>query len=117
MVAHGSTLWKLLMLNARHLISSHADRPVIAPPEIVRLAKPRWQFTFLQHGVIKDDLSGWLNPKVIDTFVTSTRQEHESIAGDDNGYVFTSKEVQLTGLPRFDKLRRIGLRVPEDNGI
>ena len=38
-VTHGSTLWKLLMLNARHLISSHADVPVIAPPEIVRLAR------------------------------------------------------------------------------
>ena len=113
-VAHGSTLWKLLMLNARHLISSHADLPVIAPPEIVRLAKPTWQFTFLQHGVIKDDLSSWLNPKLIDTFVTSTRQEHESIAGDDNAYVFTGKEVKLTGLPRFDKLRRIGRGVPED---
>ena len=36
-VAHGSTLWKLLMLNARHLISSHADVPVMAPPEILRL--------------------------------------------------------------------------------
>lgn len=114
LVAHGSTLWKMLMLNARHLISSHADLPVVAPPAIVRLGRPTWQFTFLQHGVIKDDISGWLNPKVIDTFVTSTRQEHESIAGDDNAYVFTSKEVKLTGLPRFDKLRRIGKSVPED---
>lgn len=113
-IAHGSTLWKLLMLNARHVISSHADVPVMAPPAIVRLAEPSWQFTFLQHGVIKDDLSGWLNPKPIDTFITSTRQEYESIAGDDNPYVFTSKEVQLTGLPRFDKLRRIGRAVGEE---
>lgn len=112
-VAHGSTLWKLLMLNARHLISSHADRPVMEPPEILRLAEPSWQFTFLQHGVIKDDLSGWLNRKPIDTFVTSTRQEYESVAGDGNAYLFTPKEVQLTGLPRFDKLRRIGASVPE----
>lgn len=113
-VAYGSTLWTLLMLNARHLISSHADRPVIAPAEILRLAEPTWQFTFLQHGVIKDDLSGWLNPKRIDTFVTSTRQEYDSIAGDESAYVFTSMEVQLTGLPRFDKLRRVGSAVPPE---
>lgn len=113
-VAHGSTLWKLLMLNARHLISSHADVPVMAPPEILRLTDPTWQFTFLQHGVIKDDLSAWLNPKAIDTFVTSTRQEYDSITADDNAYVFTSKEVQLTGLPRFDKLRRIGAGIPPE---
>lgn len=113
-VAHGSTLWKLLMLNARHLISSHADVPVMRPPEIVRLTDPTWQFTFLQHGVIKDDISGWLNGKSIDTFITSTRHEYDSIAGNGNSYVFTAKEVQLTGLPRFDKLRRIGASIPPD---
>ena len=46
--------------------------------------------------------------------MTSTRQEYDSIAGDGNSYVFTSKEVQLTGLPRFDKLRRIGRSVPAE---
>jgi CDP-glycerol glycerophosphotransferase (TagB/SpsB family) len=101
------------MLNARHLISSHADVPVIRPPEILRLAVPGWKYTFLQHGVIKDDLSGWLNPKPIDTFITSTRQEYDSIAGDENAYVFTGKEVQLTGLPRLDKLLRLGQSIPE----
>ncbi len=113
-VPHGSLLWKLLMLNAQHLISSHADVPIIRPPEIVRLARPGWRFTFLQHGVIKDDLSGWLNPKAIDLFVVSTPQEYASITGDDSPYVFTSKEVIRTGLPRFDRLRQIGRRITED---
>jgi hypothetical protein len=113
-VAHGSTVWKLLMLNASHLISSHADGAVIAPREVTRLIDPTWRFTFLQHGVIKDDLSEWLNPKRIDTFITSTTGEYESIAGDGNRYVYSPKEVQLTGLPRFDKLRRIGRSVPEE---
>ncbi len=27
------------------------------------IPKPTWKFTFLQHGVIKDDISGWLNAK------------------------------------------------------
>src|SRR5699024_9017629 len=36
-IAHGSLRWKLLMLNAAHLISSHADGPVVAPPSLRRL--------------------------------------------------------------------------------
>ncbi|WP_183407764.1 bifunctional glycosyltransferase/CDP-glycerol:glycerophosphate glycerophosphotransferase [Nocardioides marmoriginsengisoli] len=112
-VAYGSLRWKLLLLNAEHLVSSHADQPVTAPREITEGlgVRPEWRFTFLQHGVIKDDLSNWLNPKSIDTFVTSTRAEQESIAGDHNGYAYSSREARLTGLPRFDRLREIGARV------
>ncbi|MFP5283840.1 MAG: CDP-glycerol:glycerophosphate glycerophosphotransferase, partial [Actinomycetes bacterium] len=115
LVAHGSLTWKLLMLNCQHLISSHADVPVMSPPAITRLARPSWRFTFLQHGVIKDNLSAWLNPKEIDLFVVSSQPEYASIAGDDTGYRYTSREVKLTGLPRFDRLRQIGLRVPEED--
>lgn len=113
-VAHGSLRWKLLMLNASHLISSHADGAVVTPPAITRLVEPTWRFTFLQHGVIKDDLSNWLNPKPIDVFVVSTPQEYASIAGDDNRYRYSSREVQLTGLPRFDKIRAVGARFPPE---
>jgi CDP-glycerol glycerophosphotransferase (TagB/SpsB family) len=106
------------MVNAKHLISSHADVPVMRPPAILRFMQPTWRFTFLQHGVIKDDLSQWLNGKKIDLFVTSTTAEHESIAGDHNAYVFTSKETKLTGLPRFDRLREQGNQVrPEERDL
>jgi glycosyltransferase involved in cell wall biosynthesis len=105
LLAHGSLRWKLAMINAAHLISSHVDVPIQQPPALkAHLPRPRWRFTFLQHGVIKDDLSRWLNPKQIDLFVTSTPGEYESIAGDGSPYVFTGKEVALTGLPRFDRL-------------
>lgn len=113
LVAFGSTQWKLLMLNARHLISSHADAPVVRPPDLAFVA-PTWRFTFLQHGVIKDDLSLWLNRKPIDVFVTSTAQEHASICADGTGYRFTDLETVLTGLPRFDRLREQAAAVPED---
>jgi len=58
----------------------------------------------LQHGVTKDDLSAWLNTKVIDCFVTAAKPEYKSIALDNNKYKFTSKEVVLTGFPRHDNL-------------
>lgn len=111
-IAHGSLRWKLTMANCRHLISSHVDVPIVRPPALMPWLRPDWSFTFLQHGVIKDDLSGWLNPKSIDLLVTSTPQEYASIAGDHTPYVLTTKEVKLTGLPRFDRLRRLGERFP-----
>ena len=113
-VGYGTLAWKLLMLNCEHLISSHVDVPVVRPADLATLIpKPAWKFTFLQHGVIKDDISGWLNPKRIDLFITSTPAEHTSIVGDDTRYAFTTKQVQRTGLPRFDRLRELGQRVGE----
>ena len=114
LVPHGSLMWKLLMLNAQHLVSSHADNPVTRPPDLLKLTRPTWRFTFLQHGVIKDDLSQWLNPKAIDLFITSTQPEYHSIAADHTAYAFTTKETKLTGLPRFDRLRQKGLAVPAE---
>ncbi|MGH8963407.1 MAG: bifunctional glycosyltransferase/CDP-glycerol:glycerophosphate glycerophosphotransferase, partial [Jatrophihabitantaceae bacterium] len=115
MIPHGGVLWRLLMLNCAHLISSHADAPVHRPPAIMRMKpEPQWTFTFLQHGVIKDDLSSWLNPKKFDLFVTSTPQEQESIVGDNTRYSYTSREARMTGLPRFDRLRELGAKVGVD---
>ncbi len=110
-LAHGSLRWKLAMANAQHLISSHVDTPIVRPPALRSVIKPRWRFTFLQHGVIKDDISNWLNAKPVDLFITSTPQELASITGDHTPYVFTTKEVKLTGMPRFDRLRDLGARI------
>ncbi|MGN6251187.1 MAG: bifunctional glycosyltransferase/CDP-glycerol:glycerophosphate glycerophosphotransferase [Marmoricola sp.] len=118
LVAHDSLQWRLLMANAAHLISSHADDAVLAPAAILEFTRPSWQTTFLQHGVIKDDLSVWLNAKPIDTFVTSTVAERASIVEDHTPYVFTTREVVLTGLPRFDRLSAAAAAVrPEDRDL
>lgn len=100
----GSLAHKMALLNARHLISSHADHYVLS--YLPRRYYPdllRFEFTFLQHGVIKDDLSGWLNSKNIARFICSAQAEWESIAADSN-YKFSAREVALTGLPRHDSL-------------
>jgi glycosyltransferase involved in cell wall biosynthesis/CDP-glycerol glycerophosphotransferase (TagB/SpsB family) len=94
----------LALLNAKYLISSHADVYVYDRlPARFFGDLLNFKFVFLQHGVIKDDLSGWLNSKPIACFVTSTKAEFESIA-DDGPYIFSRKEVVLTGLPRHDAL-------------
>ena len=53
-------------------------------------------------------------PKDIEIFVTSTRAEYESIAGDHTAYRYTARETKLTGLPRFDRLAREGNRFPPE---
>ena len=116
-VAYGSRRWLRLMLNCTDVISSHADVPVVRPPAVVRAlwpGKPRWRVSFLQHGVIKDDLSAWLNPKRLDLFVVSTPGELASVVGDGSSYAYTSKEVVLTGLPRFDRLLEQARAVPPE---
>ena len=113
LVAHGGVRWRFLMLNCIHLVSSHVDHPVHRPAAILRMnPNPRWRFSFLQHGVIKDDLSRWLNPKQVDLFVTTTPQEQQSVAGNGTRYSYTSREARMTGLPRFDRLRELGMQVP-----
>src|SRR5581483_749432 len=41
-------------------------------------------------------------------FLTSTRDEYESIAGPGNRYRYCSLEIALTGLPRHDRLLKLG---------
>ena len=114
LVAHDSVRWRVLMCQALHLLSSHCDVPVMQPPAIRELVNPRWRFTFLEHGVIKDDLSGWLNGKDFDLFVTSTPAEHAFLAGDHSTFRLTTREAVMTGLPRFDRLHEKGAAFPPD---
>ncbi|ELF7387106.1 CDP-glycerol glycerophosphotransferase family protein, partial [Campylobacter coli] len=98
LVEFGSFEFERIIKKASKVISSHSDE------YLTRYITPRQQFIFLQHGVTKDDLSRWLNQRKIDTFITSTKAEYESIAGDFNHYKFSTKEVVLTGLARWDAL-------------
>ena len=102
LIAHGSLLWKLLCLNATHMISSHVDEYVVNP--FPRRGGWRWRYVFLQHGVTQADLSRWLDSKTIDVLVTASQDEHAAIAGDGARYAFTTRETVLTGFPRHDRL-------------
>ncbi|WP_144581909.1 CDP-glycerol glycerophosphotransferase family protein, partial [Campylobacter coli] len=97
-----SFYFKYLIYKADKIISSHVDKYIFNALGGDTLKTK--DFIFLQHGVIKDDLSRWLNQRKIDTFITSTKAEYDSIAGDFNHYKFSTKEVVLTGLARWDAL-------------
>jgi len=111
LVDYGSVEFAALILSAEQVASSHADR-FISDPLPKRFGRRSWNFTFLQHGVIKGDISGWLNGKAIATFVTSTQDEYDYVTGP-SPFRFGAKEVRLTGLPRFDALLAQDAAVPE----
>ncbi|WP_447866510.1 CDP-glycerol glycerophosphotransferase family protein [Rahnella bonaserana] len=103
LVAFGSDTHESILKSCSKVISSHVDKYVtnyLGP----KMLSGR-HFIFLQHGVIHNDLSDWLNQKEnIDVLVTTSPMEYEAICGDNTHYKFTDKNVKLTGLPRHDKL-------------
>lgn len=104
--------FRILYLLSDVNISSHADEFIIDPffdektTDVFRNLVYRPKYVFLQHGVIKDDLSDWLNRfnKDISGFITAAYDEYRSIL--EYNYFYTEKEVWLTGLPRHDRLYR-----------
>ena len=107
-VSSYSHLHKFLLLLSQCVVSSQTDRVFRNPFDdryhMYRDMIANTPFVFLQHGVIKDDLSGWLQrgKQQLSGFVTSARPEYDSILNGE--YHYTEKELWLTGLPRFDYL-------------
>lgn len=106
-VDHGSVLYRIAFLRANLIISSAGDEWVINAfgrrRDIIKDLFG-FKYVFLQHGVIKDDLSEWLNryKKNIRLFVTSAKREYNSVIEGNYGYSETV--VKLTGMPRHDCL-------------
>ncbi len=112
LVPYGSDESVLLVLNAAYKLSSHANWNVEFPVSRRRYGSGNAKFVYLQHGVIKDDMSRWINGKNIAAMVTTTRGEHESIAGDNSVYRLSNHQAKLVGLPRYDALRTAALAAP-----
>ena len=99
---------KLMHLLCDINISSSADGVTVNPydghHDALRDLLTHQRFVFLQHGIIQDDLSNWLNRfnKDFAGFVTAAASEYTSIVEGDYGY--PRETIWLTGLPRFDLL-------------
>ncbi|MGQ0843700.1 MAG: bifunctional glycosyltransferase/CDP-glycerol:glycerophosphate glycerophosphotransferase [Sporichthyaceae bacterium] len=112
LIPHGSRRHTMALLNARHLLSSHADHYVVKPLDKKGVGNGNWRFTFLQHGVTMDDLSTWLNGKPIDLVICATPDEQATIVADGTAYRFNTLDTPLTGFPRHDRLWRLGESTP-----
>lgn len=102
-----SMKYKILFLAASKIISSQASDYIInAFDKKKRFIKDmyRFDFIFLQHGILKDDLSSWLNKssKDIRIFVTSGKPEYDSLL--NGNYHYGPDIVKLTGMTRYDYL-------------
>ncbi|UKH17062.1 CDP-glycerol glycerophosphotransferase family protein [Actinobacillus pleuropneumoniae] len=102
--------FNLIKHNSKHHLNALKQASALISSQIGGITEPfkdlrrEYKIIFLQHGVIKDDLSGWLNNVHMDMMLTSTHQEYNSIARNYSPYIYGEKEIKLTGLPRFDSL-------------
>ncbi len=109
-----SVMFRLMTLQSTNVISSQASEYILNPYEgdyKYMSDLYNYNFVFLQHGITKDDISGWLNKtnKNIKLFVTAGKPEYRSII--DGDYFYDENVVRLTGFPRFDNLARMGKNV------
>lgn len=100
--------YKLLVLLSKRRISSQLEEKIMNPIICERYIKDilfNSKIVFLQHGIIKDDLSRCYNrfEQNMDIFVTSAKKEYESIAYNP-AYGCGESVTKLLGLARFDKL-------------
>ena len=106
--------WKI-MKNAEYVFTSHCDNLNLHPWyylerkfQLKYMRKyqinSQYKLVFLQHGVIRSDLSSWLGTKKYFRFITSSPYEKLSLLSIPN-YRLTENEVVLTGLARWDYLK------------
>ena len=106
-IAAGSEEHKLMACHAEKIISSQADAVVINPfhkKEKFYNGLFSAKAYFLQHGVIKEDISSWLHryDKYLYLILTSARAEYDSFFSPKSQYNYGRDVVQLLGLPRHD---------------
>ena len=106
-LAYKSIKHRLLGMFVENIVTSHPDNEIIYPfwgryPFFAGLLKSN--NVFLQHGIIKDDISSWLNKSNMNLsfFLTSSKLEYESVF--KYPYNYDKNVVKLLGLPRYDNL-------------
>ena len=107
-LAFKSIKHRILTMFAENIVTTHPDSGIIYPfwghyPYLAGLLKSN--DVFLQHGIIKDDISSWLNKIDMNLafFLTSAKPEYESVFNAP--YNFDENVVKLLGLPRYDRLK------------
>uniref|UniRef100_UPI00388F38C8 CDP-glycerol glycerophosphotransferase family protein n=1 Tax=Methanobrevibacter sp. TaxID=66852 RepID=UPI00388F38C8 len=109
-IPYKSIRHRYLGLFVENIITSHPDNEIIYPfwggyPYFAGLLKSN--NVFLQHGILKDNISPWLNKSNMNLsfFLVSSTKEFSSIF--NYPYNYSKKVVQLKGLPRYDNLKNI----------
>jgi CDP-glycerol glycerophosphotransferase (TagB/SpsB family) len=99
---------RILFIFSEKIVSSQADdqnlNPFFGKHNQLYSGIANADIMFLQHGVIKDDMSNWLRKydKNVQLLVTTADIEAESFKKYD--YHYRDGVVQVLGLPRYDNL-------------
>lgn len=109
-IAYNSFWYRMLFLLSNKIISSHvgeSNMNAFGEGYSYMNNLYAFKFVFLQHGVTKDDLSGWINKfnKNLKMLVCAGKQERESFC--EGAYYYEDHVAQLVGFPRYDKLMRL----------
>ena len=97
-------------LKADKIITSTTESWVINPVGLeMKYLKDliHFKYIYLTNGIVKDDLSKFLN-KIktnFDIIITSSKKEYKALLYNNYGY--NKKNIILTGLPRFDNLKEL----------
>jgi CDP-glycerol glycerophosphotransferase (TagB/SpsB family) len=112
----GSLWYAFAWLHCAWLISSNRTGYIVKQRWRARYAAiAHHRFCFLQHGITKDFQPGLSNPHA-DILITAAHVEYRAFV-DDPRYVYTGREVRLTGFPRHDELLRKAEATPEPRTI
>ena len=107
---YGSENYFILFLTANKIISSVSeswvDNPFRDDQKYVR-DLIHFDYIFIQHGIIKDDLSESINRlnKNFNYIIISSNKEYESILDEKYGY--NRSNILLSGLPIYDNLQNL----------
>jgi len=76
-----------------------------------------FEYIFIKHGIIKDDLSKYLNrvTKNFNLIIASSPKEFHSLF--DYKYHYNINNIKLTGLPRYDNIKRLQLSINKEKII
>lgn len=107
LVRYGTVAHWRLLFNCDHFLTSHPDEANIKPWKEygARVGAPSYKLTFLQHGIIRSDLSSWLGTKKYHIFCSSAQVEYDSLLNNIK-YRLSPDTLKLTGLARHDLLER-----------
>ena len=109
-----------IFLKSDKIITSTSDSWVINPfGSEQKYIRDIFHFDiiFIPSGIIKDDLSFYLNRfnKNFNLFITSSKSEYNSILSNNYGYC--ENNVKLTGLSRYDHLFEIKSKIKKEKLI
>lgn len=107
LVRYGTVAHWRLLFNCEHFITSNPDEENLKPWRKygARTGAPGYKLTFLQHGIIRSDLSSWLGSKKYHIFCSSAQAEYDALLNNIR-YRLSPDTLKLTGLARHDLLER-----------